>query len=149
MKIVNHLDIRKVSEGDRDILLEWRNNPLVYKYALNPNPVLIENHNRWFDKILSNKDCFFYMGLLDGHRCGSVRYDIIEKNAVEVSISICPEFWGKGIAFELMKMAELRLKNESSIDTIYATVLPENTASMKLFMKSDFQYDLNKFKKNI
>ena len=133
------LEIRKIKEEDIDIILEWRNNPSVYKYALNPNPVKKVDHELWFGKILISTGCFFYMGLLDGVKCGTVRYDLQGDDSIaEVSISLAPEFWGKGLGFELMKLGEAKLKKESLVKIIHATVLNENNASMSLFLKSDF-----------
>jgi RimJ/RimL family protein N-acetyltransferase len=144
------LEIRKVILADKETILEWRNNPEVYRFALNPTPVSRENHEAWFAKVLGNGDCFFYMGLVDGIKCGTVRYDLLaEKTEAEVSISLAPEFWGKGIGFELMKSAEEYLKRESKVRTIHATVLNENTGSLRLFQKSDFKPYLSKFKKEI
>lgn len=146
----NQLEIRRVIEADKSLLLEWRNDPRVYEYALNPKPVKPEDHERWFAKRLNSPSCFFYMGLVDGKKIGTVRYDILDKkNEAEVSISLAPEYWGKGLAFDLMKKAEASFKKESSISVIHATVINKNIASMKLFTKSDFQADITKFKKTI
>jgi UDP-2,4-diacetamido-2,4,6-trideoxy-beta-L-altropyranose hydrolase len=144
------LEIRKVREVDKDIILEWRNNPSVYKYALNPNPISIDNHEKWFAKVLINETCFFYMGIFAGKKCGTVRYDLFEnKLEGEVSISLAPEFWGKGLALKLMEIGEARLKSESAVNVIHATVLNENSASISLFLKSEFYPYLTKLKKEI
>jgi RimJ/RimL family protein N-acetyltransferase len=60
-----------------------------------------------------------------------------------------PNFWGKGIAQELMKLGEERLKIDSQVQVVNATVLNENKASMALFEKAQFNPFLTKFKKNI
>lgn len=144
------LELRKVTEEDKDIILEWRNNPEVYRYALNSTPVARENHDSWFAKVLVNPECFFYMGLSNGVKCGTVRYDLLlNKVEAEVSISLAPEFWGKGIGYELIRLGESRLKKESQVKIIHATVLNENIGSMKLFEKSEFRPYLTKLKKEI
>lgn len=144
------LKIKKVSVEDKDILLEWRNDPRIYKHALNPFPVAPEDHEKWFQKIINNKSCFFYMGWFDGQRCGTVRYHLLEnENEAEVSISLAPKFHGKGLGFELMKLAESQLKLDSQVKLIHATVLNENAASMSLFLKSKFKPHTTLFKKEI
>lgn len=144
------MELRKINESDKLVILEWRNDPRVYKYALNPFPVKLEDHEKWFAKVLTNEKCFFYMGLIEGKKIGTVRYDIGEiLNEAEVSISIAPDYWGKGYAFHLMQKGEEQLKKESAVKVINATVLNENEASMKLFAKSHFQPVLTKFKKEI
>ena len=144
------LEIRKVIAEDKEILLEWRNNSDVYRYALNPTPISKESHEIWFAKVISNPDCLFYMALYKGIKCGTVRYDLMaNKFEAEVSISLAPEFWGKGIGFELMEKGEDRLKQDSNVKTIHATVLNANAASMRLFEKSDFSPYLTKLKKEI
>lgn len=145
------LKIRKILTEDKDIILEWRNHPEVYKFALSAEPVSRETHENWFKKILNKPDTFFYMGILDGKKCGTVRYDIFPENKTEaeVSISLSPEFWGRGIATELMKLGEEELKKESSVKIVHATVLNENKASLRLFEKSAFNPYLTKLKKEI
>ena len=144
------LTIRKVQQSDSDILLQWRNNPEVYKYALNPEPVKECDHQDWFKKALINPRCIFYMGLSDGIPCGSVRYQLSENLIeAEVSISVSPDFWGKGIASQIMQLGEKALKRDSSVKRIHAIVLSENIASMKLFERANFEPLLTKFKKDI
>ncbi len=152
------LSIRKIQEEDRDILLVWRNNPKVYQYALNPKQVMKEDHNLWFTKILTNPKCHFYLGLLNGNeKVGTVRYEELEKSEeVEVSISISPEFWGKGVGSILMALAEEELLLKTNVKRIFATVLCANSASLKMFIKSGFNeiaYDkikeIKKFEKTI
>jgi RimJ/RimL family protein N-acetyltransferase len=144
------LKIRKVNSGDSEILLEWRNHPEVYKFALTAKPVSQEDHEKWFSKKLNDSNCFFYLGLIDGRPCGSVRYDILnESSDAEISISLAPEFWGKGIASELINISESILKNETSVQNIIATVLNENKNSMRLFEKNLYVPHLTQFKKKI
>lgn len=146
----NKLILRRVNASDKDILLEWRNDPRVYEYALNPNPVRPEDHERWFAKVLNSARCYFYMGVIGDDKIGTVRYDLFDNiTEAEVSISLSPAFWGKGLAFDLMRQGEVQLKKDSEVKVIHATVLTENTASMKLFAKSGFKGELTKFKKTI
>lgn len=142
--------IRKVVKEDSDLLLSWRNNPEVYRFALKPHPVEKANHELWFANKISNPRCFFYLGLSNNAACGSVRFDLNETmDEAEVSISIAPEFWGKGIGTELMKLAEEALKIETQVQLITATVLNENIASMKLFERAQFRPRETKFTKKL
>jgi RimJ/RimL family protein N-acetyltransferase len=144
------LKVRKVLTDDRDIILEWRNDPRVYKYALSPVSVLKEDHIQWFEKVLISPVVIFYMGTWDGVRCGTVRYNLTNNGTeAEVSISISPDFWGKGIASQLMKLSEEKLKEDTNVKLIHATVLNENLASMALFKKSAFSEHITQFKKEI
>lgn len=142
------LTIRKVQPSDSDLILHWRNNPEVYKYALTPEPVKKIEHINWFNDALASSRCVFYMGSSNGVLCGTVRYQLTEDMMeAEVSISISPEFWGKGIASQMMQAAEEALKKETSVRIIHATVLNENIASIKLFERASFEPVLTKFKK--
>lgn len=144
------IEIRKVNYEDSDLLLLWRNHPEIYRYALTAKPVLKVDHEKWFASRVNNPLCYFYMGLSEGVPCGSVRYDVLGSDEeAEVSISLSPEFWGKGIASELMKKAEELLKKESKIKVIFATVLNENKASLRLFEKNNYDSHLTQFKKKL
>lgn len=144
------IKIRRVVEEDSEILFEWRNNPEIFKYSLNPNKVSLENHQNWFRKILKDSQCVFYMCIVNDTRCGSVRYHLSEDGTeAEVSISVAPEFWGRGIASSMLSHTENCLKAETNVTVINATVLNDNKASMKLFSKAEFLPVLTKFKKSI
>jgi RimJ/RimL family protein N-acetyltransferase len=121
------LKIRRVTSEDSAILLKWRNTPEVYKYALTTKPVKLKDHMNWFQRALTDPLCVFYMGLNENTPCGSVRYQLNdEQTEAEVSISLAPEYWGRGIGTKLMALAEEHLKNETTVRVIHATVLNEN-----------------------
>jgi RimJ/RimL family protein N-acetyltransferase len=144
------IKIRKVNFEDSELLLQWRNDPLVYQNSLAARPVEKADHIKWFNGQLNDSRCLFYMGLSDGVPCGSVRYNLSDDlmEAV-VSISVAPEFWGKGIAFQMMGQAEIALKAESNVEVINATVLNDNIRSMKLFEKANFKPKQTLFKKKL
>jgi RimJ/RimL family protein N-acetyltransferase len=134
------IKIRRVKTSDKKILLTWRNNPKIYKYAINPKPISLKDHEKWFKKVLLSSKVFFYIGELNGVPCGTVRYNLLgSKHEAEVSISVAPEFWKKGIATKLLKLSERNLKNTSQIKIIHATVLNNNLASKELFKKNKFK----------
>lgn len=144
------IKIRKVTSEDSDLILEWRNNPQVFRYALNPNPIPIEEHQAWFRKKITDNNCIFFLGLYNENPCGSIRYQISkDAKEAEVSISISPQFWGKKIATELMRLAEENLKKFTSVEVIHATVLDENIASVKLFTNAGFKKNKTHYTKKI
>lgn len=144
------LSIRKVTQEDSELILTWRNDPRVYRFALNSNPVQEKDHETWFKAKLESKKSFWYMGLYDGTPCGTVRYDATEsEEEVEISISVAPEFWGKGLATQMMALGEKELVKSTKVLKITATVLTENKKSMDLFERSGYETKLVRFKKII
>lgn len=143
------IEIRKVQHEDSSLLLKWRNHPEVYRYALNANPVTETEHLTWLSKKLSDAKCLFYICFAQGKACGSIRFDLVSEVEAEVSISLAPEFWGAGIATELLRKGEEQLRTESEVKRIKATVLNENKASLRLFEKAQFKPYMTLFMKEI
>jgi UDP-2,4-diacetamido-2,4,6-trideoxy-beta-L-altropyranose hydrolase len=49
------IQLRKATVSDKSRLFEWRNNPLIYQYFSNPHPVKQEEHNAWFEGVMSDE----------------------------------------------------------------------------------------------
>ena len=136
---------------DSEQILSWRNNPEVFKFFFNPNPVTQDEHGKWFNNILTRSNIYFFMGILDEIPVGTVRFDKIDEESFEVGVYLDPTFFGKGLGTQLLQQGEdelLKLIKEEKID-IVAKVLPENEASIKLFNKGGYNKQYIKLKKEV
>lgn len=132
--------IREVNESDIEFLWYLRNLPETYRYSRNSRKVAYEEHLNWIMPILmgEKENVNLYVILCDGKRAGQVRFDLLEKQVAEVSISIFSKYWGKGVALSGMKQGMEIMKNKD-IRKFIAEVKKENIGSLHFFTKAGFK----------
>lgn len=61
---------RKIEKTDLEIIMDWRMRPDITRY-MNTDPKLtIEKQRKWYEKICSEKDSFYWIVECDGNACG-------------------------------------------------------------------------------
>lgn len=136
--------LREAGQADAEKLFEWRNEEETRKNSFSSEPVLWENHVKWLEKKLSDKNCFFYI-LTDGTKdMGTIRLDIEPENRqAVVSYNIESSFRGKGYGGKILSLGEQKLKEKNRetpdrIELINGSVKPENIASARCFQKNGY-----------
>ena len=133
-----NLHFRFANENDSKLYFDWANDELVRENSFNKEPILHENHVKWFQSKLQSKDCFFYLFLNDENKpVGQVR---IDKGGDEIiiGISIDKNFRGQSLGGILLEMASDDYLSKHPTATILAYIKKENTASLNIFMKAGF-----------
>jgi RimJ/RimL family protein N-acetyltransferase len=139
---INPIEIKQASKDDSEDIFEWRNNKKIRDISINKDPISWEEHQRWFDAVLTDKNRELIIGTNENKPVGVVRFDI-ENDVAEVSIYLVPEAGYAGHGRNLLLSAERWLNaNRPEIKRIHASVLAENDASKNLFLTSS--YHINK-----
>jgi|GEM_PF-1749281 len=131
--------LRKANKKDIAFLFRLRNQPSTFRYAKNPRPVERQEHINWATAVLegkTNKNLFIIE--VNKKRAGQIRMDIDKKEAT-VSISLMPEFQGRGIGFLALQMAIKKMRKEKNVQIFTAHIHQDNIPSQKLFTKLGFQ----------
>jgi RimJ/RimL family protein N-acetyltransferase len=137
-------EIRRATEGDQNLLLRWRNDPLIRQNSANSAAISNQEHQAWFQqKILSGASlCFigyWEVSQLVEH-FGYCRFDRIGDGGLEVSVAIDPAFQSRGLASWLLDESAREVENSTSNVTHFvAKILPENGKSLRLFERAGFQ----------
>ena len=132
------LRLRRVEESDCRLLWEWVNDPLVRAFSFSTEPVSWGNHVAWFRGKLADHNSAQYVVEAGSRPIGQVRFQIEGESAV-VSVSLSPEFRGKGLGAEAVAMATEDLFRTTSVTRADAFVKPDNTASLRLFNRAGFE----------
>lgn len=133
----DNITLRPVNQLDARIIFEWQLLPETRKFARNPKLPEMEEHIEWFAKTLNDPDKEPYIIELDNAPVGMLRIDRKEgNNEFEISILVAPEHYGKGVAGTALQLAR-KIKPDA---TFMAYVMPENTASVKLFTGQGYQF---------
>ncbi|MFX1282091.1 MAG: GNAT family N-acetyltransferase [Promethearchaeota archaeon] len=135
----NQLRLRKATKEDMLFLFNLRNDPIVRESSFDTGKIKLETHTQWFNNKLKTKDCIILIAEYEAQRIGQIRFDINETvNTAEISISILPEFRGKGLGVNILKLACDYAFKKLLIKEIFAFIKKRNLISLKAFSKVGF-----------
>jgi RimJ/RimL family protein N-acetyltransferase len=128
------INVRPIQEFDNDLIHElWRDND-VRKY-LGGSICSDKDIDFIFFKMITKKnmnDNYFVIEY-SNRKCGLVSIDKYhEKEEKELSFQFLPLFWGKGIAYNSIKIILNKAKQEMNIETIFAETQEKNIRSRNL-----------------
>jgi glutamate-1-semialdehyde 2,1-aminomutase/spore coat polysaccharide biosynthesis protein SpsF len=132
---------RLVESEDETLILDWQLFPETRRFALNPEPPTPEEHHRWFaGKLQSDSDWFLLAETAEGP-VGFVRLDWRGDTAgfpiFLISVATAPGHYRRGVGGALLKAAR-RLAPRARL---LAQVLPQNSASLRLFESLGYRPD--------
>lgn len=134
------LRLRKLTENDLQILWEWANDIQVREVSFSSDPIMWEEHVRWFSAKLSDPNSQLYIATCGNDlSIGQVRFDINSKEAT-ISISIDRQFRYQGYGHKIIQLAIAQICLDSSVKIVYAYIKLNNQSSAKAFIKAGFQH---------
>jgi RimJ/RimL family protein N-acetyltransferase len=125
--------LRDATIEDAELLFDWANETGVRQNSINQEPIILENHLKWFAAKLSDSETKILI-LTSGHEhFGQIRIDFTD-GYWTIDYSIDSQFRGLGLGKEIVrqllkKFPEYKFK---------ATVKKENHASGKVFKNLGF-----------
>ena len=138
-KMGDGLYLRPVEETDCHLLWEWANESLVRDMALQTEPILFADHERWFKRKLHAIDAFIYLLEKDGIPVGQVRFDLLTEKAAEIDVSIAKEFRGSRLGLSLITCGVKRVFAEcKNIEFLVALIKKRNDPSRHMFQRAGF-----------
>ncbi|MGH3878627.1 MAG: GNAT family N-acetyltransferase [Actinophytocola sp.] len=132
------IGIREATGADAERLLEWRNDPDTLAWSRGHHPVAEPVHRRWLASSLQNPNRLLLVAETD-HPNGTVRFDRIDDDTWEVSITVAPADRGKGLAEKLLTLGEAALRARHRPSTILANIHEDNTRSLTLFRHAGYE----------
>jgi len=133
------IELRQAALSDMEKIYTWRNDVSVRRYSHSQAEIDFAQHQLWFEKIIKDSDKPVLIASIQDEDLGVVRFDINDRQA-EVSIYLLADMQEKGFGLVLLSAGEKWLiKYRQNIENITAEILPENTASRKLFELSGYR----------
>ena len=130
--------IREVVLDDLNDILEWRNNKSTRKMSFNSGYINKDEHIKWFNKSLKNKNKFLFLGLKQNKKIGICSFDInLKQNKCEVSINLNPTYRNQGFSKILLKNSIKKIRNKYK-GPIIANIKINNLKSISIFEKNGF-----------
>ena len=97
--------LREATIEDRDLLFEWANDPETRRASFRMEKIGYEEHCRWFERILNDKNERQFILMNQDEPVGQVRLTLEGEDAV-VSYSIAPDKRGLGYGKEIIRLAQ-------------------------------------------
>lgn len=134
--------IKCAEETDLMDVYNLSNDPVVRANSINKEPILLENHIKWFESKINDENCVFYIvrNLENNDLIGQVRFakEIDSQNQYVISISIAENFRGKGLGSKLLNETSKKLVNFKEKSSIIAYIKKENAQSYKSFLNAKY-----------
>ena len=131
--------LREAVPSDCRLLYDWRMDPVTRAGSFGHDTFPYEEHEEWFRKLMADpcRKQFILLRLPAATPAAQLRLDLLGQEA-EISYSVAASERGKGLGTLLIQMAVSHARNVSGIRTLTAEVLPDNTASRRIFEKCGF-----------
>ena len=139
---MSKIKIRAANREDVDLLFSWVNDPESMSAKLKTRqPISKENHDKWFEERLRDKDTGIWIGEIDNRPIGQVRLQL-DQGMMEIDVFVASDYRNLGAARFLIDYAAARHAENWPDRQIFARIRHENFPSKHLFLKGG--YKLNK-----
>jgi UDP-2,4-diacetamido-2,4,6-trideoxy-beta-L-altropyranose hydrolase len=130
--------IRDAEVHDVEQYLKWANQPDVRQNAIHTEPILPENHYKWFASRLKSDTTHLFVGMWKGRAVGQIRFDLTDQ-VWEIDYSVDANFRNRGFGELLIRKGMHRLLQLINGDTeVWGLVKFENHSSAAVFKKANF-----------
>lgn len=130
--------LRPVTNDDLKLIFEWANDDDVRKNSFNQQPITFAEHKQWFENVLDDKNCLFYLFIFEGHPVGQIRVNI-ENETGYISYSIAKKYRGHGYGGAMLAELENVIYFEKiPVERLVAEVRPDNIISKKKFEQAGY-----------
>jgi len=134
-----NLIVRKAILDDCEKVYLLRNQPDIREICLNDEKINYESHQKWFAKVLIDKNRLLAVGELGGTFIGVIRLDYYDNEAL-ISIFIDAKQSGQGYGSIMLQQAEvLAMQKWKKLKKLRAEILEDNINSISFFEKKGFQ----------
>lgn len=141
--------MRKAVNDDIELYFEWASNEEVRQNAVSSDPIIFENHQRWFSSRINSQTTKLYVGSWNCFPVGQVRFDLHD-NLWEIDYSVDPKYRNLGFGELLIRQGMAELLAETRTDlTIVGMVKHQNIPSAEVFKKNHFTEDNVEFRNGV
>ena len=133
--------LRHVTLDDADVLLAWRNDPVVRAASRSTDEVTLAEHQAWLTRMLESPHSWLFIGVDEEDQpVGHAR--VVEQGGyAEVSIVVAPHERGRGLGDQLLTLTHDAYAAGGGKCEIRAFVKADNESSHRLFLSAGYVAD--------
>ena len=128
------MKLRRVTYGDAEQLLVWRNDPLTRANSRTTGEITSAMHRAWLGVRLADPHEQLFIAEDDGSAVGTGRISD-DTSSSEISLTVAPERRGKGYARQIITALLTRVRSGA---VVRAQVLVTNRPSLIAFLHNGF-----------
>lgn len=132
------IEMREASQQDMSAVYRLSNEPSIRAASISSEPIPLSSHIEWYSRKLADQSLIFLLFFDKEKLIAQIRFELIEIDEAEVSISIDSGYRGRGIGKELLTRAQGFAINRWKLKTIKAIVKKENEVSQRFFKKCGY-----------
>ncbi len=136
--------IRNITPEDVTIdYIDWLNDPIINKYLeVRHILVTLETQKTFIDQVNKSTDTYIFGIFVDGNRMvGTVKLGPVDSNERSGGLGILigdSNYWGKGIATEVIKILCAEFQSANLLQKVIAGAAEANVGSIKAFERNGF-----------
>ncbi len=136
----DRLILKDISLDDSNEIVNWRQNPNIYKYFLKPHKISLDEHINWFNKIyINDENRIDFILLFNNNKIGVFGIKKVN-DSVELSYLLDDNYQGKGYASEaILKLMEIG-KELFNVSFAIVEIHKNNLSSINLAKRLNFDY---------
>ena len=123
------ITFRELVPEDKDVIRSWRNTADVAKYMYTDHAITVEEHEAWFQRIMRDPTCKYWIIVCDGEDVGLVNlYAIDQRNrrCHWAFYIISPNVRGKGVGSYTVYFVFQHVFDEMKLNKLCCEVLAFN-----------------------
>jgi len=147
MIVGKNIRLRAIEREDLGLLQAWRNDPDVYRYFFEREPLSMAMQNRWFDRYLQSESerIWIIEPLTTPVAVGTIGYARMDRRNCRCEVGrllvYSPEYRGKGLATEAQYLVCSYLFGHCNMHKLYCEIFADNHASIGVYKKLGFQQE--------
>ena len=95
-------NLREITQSDRKVLLDWRNDKITRQYSFNSDLISVSEHKEYIKNTINKADRTQFILEYNEIPVATIREEKLGKDKFELSYSISPEYRGKKIGQLMM-----------------------------------------------
>jgi RimJ/RimL family protein N-acetyltransferase len=135
------IKMRPIVNSDSDLIFSWINEETVRVNSFHPEKISIDNHEKWFSSVITDKKHVYYIAQdMYGRPIGQARFNIEGEDAV-ISILLDNDHRGMNLGSELIRSATKKFFDDTRIEKVHAYIKITNESSLKAFIRAGYNLD--------
>ena len=145
IKLINFTDL---SNDEKKIILEWRNNPNIKKWMYTQSDITLESHLNFIDSLNNSKDKLYFLVKKEDENIGVIYFTNLTKKEVYFGLYANPTIKILGVGRILEKLSIDFAFNSLNARKLKLEVFEDNIQVINLHRKYNFKKSGEKFVDN-
>jgi len=138
------IQLRALERSDLPTLVGWRNDPEIYRWFFEHEPLSLARQETWFERLLQKQDEWLWLAETPGERdvvgmIGLSRIDWRNRRAEMGRLIVSPRHRRHGYAREMSELALAYAFEHLNLHRVTLEVFADNAAAIALYARLGFQ----------